>query len=1441
MPPVTAADLPAGAETSPRSAQNTLLSLGGVLLAISAVVFAGLFYTTTQTGGRAFILVVSTTLALGIPVLLARRRLTATAETIAGIGMLLVLLDGYVAYTSDLAGVSSLPGTLYAAILFALVAAVALAYRLATHLRAPQFAGLLAVQPLLPLIAVHVGVGRDGLAAVLALVAAENLAAVVALRREPVRRPRLARDGAATTPLSWPRMLRELAWVLFGLAMASSAGLITVSLVRADTVGEAVRATLAVAVAAAVGITAGQVSGREAVRHVATGAAALAVIVSVSRINALALPDYTLVLTAAVATGIALVSTFLPPESRQGAQLGSLVGAALVAAAVTVSGLGTAVATVRSATSPRPWMADLTAYADRVHTTTWQVPVAAILLSVLAIAATPTRWRTDAAVLGAGLTVLTAPGTGLLSWWAVPLLGVGGAAIATGAALHARRGESAIARTGTAGVLGLHAVASGLARPELTAATCILLAVVALGVTVAVAGRADWFGPYADRVADAAGGAAAFTLPIAVATIAHLVGAPARVLLPLTMLATAAGVLGAALSQVAAATPRTGSAGGALAAAAGCVLLSFAVDGAAPADYLLATLLFVAAAATASARAFELSAEALITGAVAAPLGTGAVEGGPGTPERSGRFPSLPRLGGAMTGAALATAGLIVAMARLAAVAVPGIGLVTTTAMVFAVSLGVLVLPEPWRRGPRLGAGAVGASIVLVLAAVALIEAGRVISAGLPLWAADLASWPEKAAGWAPYGWQVPASLLLAGAAAWALMPRPTGGDIGFVALSLAGLSAPAALGLTWWSPIAIAGGLSLLAGLGAALLPRDDPASMARRRLGLAAALGLYAVAASAPRPAATALALSGVLAAGVLVAAVGHTRSTYPVVPGVATAAALTAAPGAAATLAAANGATRSGVLGTALTLSVFGVLVLVALRAAGTRWGPAPAFGVGAAALTTALAAVPGQGTAQVWSAAAALVAVGAAATLRTASGGGYRSALAVIVTTGMPSAVLAAVLSAPAWLVAVVGPYRTLRQVWAGYAVAPAPQGARTAMLTLLLLAAVAAAAAAALGGHRYVLAAALPPLAALALVVPAAVGAPRPATAWVCLGVALATGLGAALSPAVLPPATRLLRSTAGLICAVTGAAGVAGSLATRASTIIALAVVLAGAAVAASLGRDPAIRMVAWVVASAAGFALPVTVLAATGRTLRPGAFGVLAVSGVLIGVAWVLATRPGRRAEAGVVELSAALGAAFALLLTLGSARHAAAVLTIWGVLLGSAALRKDRTEARRHWLFRSALAAEVGACWLLLYSAEVGLAEAYTLPFALVALLAGVLELRRRPELSSWVAYGPALAGGFLPSLALVLVGEDALWRWVTLFAAAIATVIVGSWRRRRAPVVTGATVAVLVAVTEMIRLLIEGAVAGAILVAIAGLILIGFGAVSEKRLRGALRNMS
>jgi hypothetical protein len=446
------------------------------------------------------------------------------------------------------------------------------------------------------------------------------------------------------------------------------------------------------------------------------------------------------------------------------------------------------------------------------------------------------------------------------------------------------------------------------------------------------------------------------------------------------------------------------------------------------------------------------------------------------------------------------------------------------------------------------------------------------------------------------------------------------------------------------------------------------------------------------------------------------------------------------------------------------------------------------------------------------------------------------VATLAATAIPAGVFAAALSTPAWVAALVGPFRTLEHVWNGYAAPPEPRGAAAALGTLLLLAPTSGGIAVILGGRRYVLAAVLPPLAAAAVVLPGALGASREALPWVALGVALATGLGAALSRPSLPAAATWLRATAGVVCALTGGAGLAGSLATRGTTLAALGVLAAGGFLAGLLGRDPLARAVAWVVFGAAGLALPPTAYLAGGYDVRMSIFAIFAVSAILVGFAWALSRRRGRRADATVIELMAGVGAAAALALAYGSVRQVAASLTICGLLLGVAALRRDRSARRRMWLVRLAIAAELFACWLLLWGVHIGAPEAYTLPFAVAALFLGVIEQRRRPELSSWIVYGPALAGAFLPSVALVLVGDDPAWRWGSVFLAAVAIVIVGSWRGWRAPVVTGATIAVVVAIVEMIWLIVDGQIAGALLVGLAGVTLIIFGAFAERSLRRA-----
>ena len=216
----------------------------GSCSAIAAVVFAGVFYSTTQPAGGPSSWPSRTTLALGMPVLLARRRLTATAETIAGLGLLLVLLDGYVAYSANLAGLAR-----------------ALAPAVRRRPVRPGRGGRARLPPGHPPAGAAVRRPARGPAAAaagrraprrsaatgsrpsFAVVAAQNLAAVVLLRREPVRRRRgRPRDARRCPPVLAADAARAGLGAVRPGAGRRRPGWPTASLVRADTVAEAVRA-----------------------------------------------------------------------------------------------------------------------------------------------------------------------------------------------------------------------------------------------------------------------------------------------------------------------------------------------------------------------------------------------------------------------------------------------------------------------------------------------------------------------------------------------------------------------------------------------------------------------------------------------------------------------------------------------------------------------------------------------------------------------------------------------------------------------------------------------------------------------------------------------------------------------------------------------------------------------------------------------------------------------------------------------------------------------------------------------------------------------------------------------------------------------------------------------------------------------------------------------
>jgi len=82
-------------EASAPSVQNVLLLLGAALLTLAAIAFTLVSWGSMGIAGRALVLGAVTLATLGAPVALLRRGLRSTAESLAGLGLVLTVLDAY--------------------------------------------------------------------------------------------------------------------------------------------------------------------------------------------------------------------------------------------------------------------------------------------------------------------------------------------------------------------------------------------------------------------------------------------------------------------------------------------------------------------------------------------------------------------------------------------------------------------------------------------------------------------------------------------------------------------------------------------------------------------------------------------------------------------------------------------------------------------------------------------------------------------------------------------------------------------------------------------------------------------------------------------------------------------------------------------------------------------------------------------------------------------------------------------------------------------------------------------------------------------------------------------------------------------------------------------------------------------------------------------------
>ncbi|MET8358652.1 hypothetical protein [Micromonospora sp. NPDC005171] len=475
-PGVAADSRPGAAETSTRTVQGLLFVLGGLLLGTAAVVFTAVAWAAVGVGGRALILAAFTALALGVPLVAVRRGLRGTAETFAAVGLLLVVLDGYAAWSVDLAGVAGWPGSRYAALVGGASAAVAVAYGRWTGLTGPWFAALVAAQPALPLLAAEAGLGAAGWAVVLLGVASLNLAVLAALR---------GRGGAAQLGG------RVLAGAGHVAALVGAAACAVVPLVGGRAGGSPLLAGVPLVVVALTGFGAAWLVGGRALRAVAAGLLVPVLAAALLRPVAELRPSVLLLAAATVALGLAAAVRLLPAAAgaavdggggwRTGPRAGALFVAAGTAQVTVLITIGLAVAAVGR--SLPPWGGAGTGPDLRWG---WQLAAAVALAVGATVLLLPRNTRAVLATAGAVAVLLAVPAGWPAAWPQVVAIDLAGG-VALLIAVLARPTTPPVAlRTRALGgaVLIGHGLLVALAAPTGALVALGVLAVVGLALAV---------------------------------------------------------------------------------------------------------------------------------------------------------------------------------------------------------------------------------------------------------------------------------------------------------------------------------------------------------------------------------------------------------------------------------------------------------------------------------------------------------------------------------------------------------------------------------------------------------------------------------------------------------------------------------------------------------------------------------------------------------------------------------------------------------------------------------------------------------------------------------------------------------------------------------------------------------------------------------------------
>ena len=196
---------------------------------------------------------------------------------------------------------------------------------------------------------------------------------------------------------------------------------------------------------------------------------------------------------------------------------------------------------------------------------------------------------------------------------------------------------------------------------------------------------------------------------------------------------------------------------------------------------------------------------------------------------------------------------------------------------------------------------------------------------------------------------------------------------------------------------------------------------------------------------------------------------------------------------------------------------------------------------------------------------------------------------------------------------------------------------------------------------------------------------------------------------------------------------------------------------------------------------------------------------------------------------VAGAFGLAAVALATSLSLEWQSAILTTLGVVCGFIALiRSDRRG------LAAVGGVLTGLAYLLrLVASDVGVVEAYTLPFGVILLAAGYRAMRRSQQMRTAKALLPGLLVALAPSLPAVLIDPTSL-RGLLLGLASLGVLGIGAWLRWQAPFLVGATLVVMIAVRHI------GPYADAVprwsLIATAGAVMVAVGITWESRVRDA-----